>query len=243
MMAEMLSYLNSKSSEYILKTSNVIGYPDENFAREIMQLFSIGIVMLNMDGTPVLDNTTGNPLPTYRNSDIQTFARAWTGFTSQNPRGNIEGLYANYNRVDPLKIESQWRDFFPKMDLHGGYIGDTFPLCEDTPSHQFLRKGATYQLLGRSTLPQLHDVAGRYTGEKNLDLTSVSTSELYEVLCNSNIDPGCNFRPVIILEKNLKCHGIECSLDNARVIKVQKDPPVHYEYVRPGKLMRCYLAF
>jgi len=42
MMAEMLSFLDSKSTQYVLEEDGVFGYPDENYAREIMQLFSMG---------------------------------------------------------------------------------------------------------------------------------------------------------------------------------------------------------
>jgi uncharacterized protein (DUF1800 family) len=44
-------------------------FPDENYAREIMQLFSIGLYQLNMDGTPVLD-AQGQPIQTYDNDEI-----------------------------------------------------------------------------------------------------------------------------------------------------------------------------
>ena len=42
--------------------------PDENFAREVMQLFTIGLYQLNLDGTPKLVN--GKPVETYSQSDI-----------------------------------------------------------------------------------------------------------------------------------------------------------------------------
>lgn len=53
--------------------------PDENFAREVMQLFSIGLVELNTDGTPKRD-ANGNPIPTYDNERITHMARALTGW-------------------------------------------------------------------------------------------------------------------------------------------------------------------
>jgi len=53
--------------------------PNENFAREIMQLFSIGVTELNDDGTPKLDGS-GAPVPTYGQGDIETLARVFTGF-------------------------------------------------------------------------------------------------------------------------------------------------------------------
>lgn len=53
--------------------------PDENFAREVMQLFSIGLIELNIDGTPRLD-AQGNTIPTYDNTRITNLARALTGW-------------------------------------------------------------------------------------------------------------------------------------------------------------------
>ncbi len=78
MMAEMLSYLGSKSSEYIWKAHKEVQFADENYAREIMQLFSIGLVKLNIDGTEELDSN-GNTIATYTNDDITEYARVWTG--------------------------------------------------------------------------------------------------------------------------------------------------------------------
>lgn len=53
-------------------------YPDENYAREIMQLFTIGLDSLNLDGTPALDSN-GQRIPTYDNNDIAEFAKIFTG--------------------------------------------------------------------------------------------------------------------------------------------------------------------
>ena len=53
--------------------------PDENYARELMQLFTIGLVMLNMDGTPVMSG--GAPVPSYTQADVAQAARVWTGYT------------------------------------------------------------------------------------------------------------------------------------------------------------------
>jgi len=53
--------------------------PDENFAREVMQLFSIGLFELNPDGSRKQDDA-GNDIPTYSNDDIANVARVFTGF-------------------------------------------------------------------------------------------------------------------------------------------------------------------
>lgn len=52
--------------------------PDENFARELMQLFSIGLVQLKMDGTPV---NPSHPLETYTATDVSELARVFTGYS------------------------------------------------------------------------------------------------------------------------------------------------------------------
>ena len=52
--------------------------PDENYARELMQLFTIGLVKLNLDGTPQLN--AGNPVDTYGQDDITGLARVFTGW-------------------------------------------------------------------------------------------------------------------------------------------------------------------
>ena len=197
----------------------------------------MGLVELNMDGTMVL-NDEGLPIPTYDNSDIQNFARAWTGFTGQNGRSNIEMFYNERNRIDPMRVEGPWRDPFPKTGLNGSYIGDSFPLCVDNPSQPFLRKGATYRLVGSSTLATLRyqpwfwrrgdldDIMKRFPLSEE--------SALFSKLCNGT--PGnCDFQPVVTLDENIGCDEShpECFLDDVRLVQVQSDPVVNYEFIRP----------
>lgn len=87
----MLTYEGSKSQAYHQEKSRVGLSPDENFAREIMQLFSIGLFMLNPDGTRKIDPVSGQPIPTYTNEDIINFSRGWTNFKRrEKERDNIE---------------------------------------------------------------------------------------------------------------------------------------------------------
>ena len=66
--------------------------PNENYAREILQLFTIGLFELNADGTLRRD-AAGKPIPTYDLDEIEGFARAFTGWTypavpGASPRNN-----------------------------------------------------------------------------------------------------------------------------------------------------------
>lgn len=59
-------------------------YPDENYAREIMQLFSIGLFQLKPNGQLLLDGK-GQPIPTYDNGVITEMAKIWTGLAFDGP--------------------------------------------------------------------------------------------------------------------------------------------------------------
>lgn len=75
--AAMGQYLTYRGSR---KANPVTGaYPDENYARELMQLFTIGLVQLNQDGTPQTGKG-GAPLYTYAQEDISGLARIFTGW-------------------------------------------------------------------------------------------------------------------------------------------------------------------
>jgi uncharacterized protein (DUF1800 family) len=71
----MGTYLNVAGSQKVKPKSPAV--PDENFARELMQLFTIGTVMLNPDGTE--QRVNGQPVPTYGLEDVQQLARIFTG--------------------------------------------------------------------------------------------------------------------------------------------------------------------
>ena len=64
--------------------------PDENYAREVMQLFTIGLVQLNIDGTPKL-GTDGKPLDSYTQANITDLARVFTGWEFDNASSTEPG--------------------------------------------------------------------------------------------------------------------------------------------------------
>ncbi len=83
--------------------------PDENYAREVMQLFTIGLYMLNQDGTYVTDST-GRPLETYTNDNITQFAKVFTGLTDNSTNntgtgtGRTDFPTASQDYVNPMRM-------------------------------------------------------------------------------------------------------------------------------------------
>lgn len=81
--------------------------PNENYARELMQLFSIGLFQLNLDGTLTLDSN-GLPIPTYSQSDVQGLAAVFTGWTWAQP-----GTPVFSNKATP-----DWRNPMVNVESH-----------------------------------------------------------------------------------------------------------------------------
>jgi len=97
--------------------------PNENFARELMQLFTIGVDMLNDDGTPKLD-LAGKPIPSYRQADIETLARVLTGYTFPTLPGKVAGFWENEQNYagDMIAYNSPFHDDGYKNLLDGRLV-------------------------------------------------------------------------------------------------------------------------
>ena len=104
--------------------------PDENYAREMMQLFSIGLVELNIDGSNRLD-ASGQPIPTYNQDIIEGYARVFTGWkwacastvttcTFANTRPQLAPA-TGYNQVKPMQLFADQHETGTKRVLaYGG---------------------------------------------------------------------------------------------------------------------------
>lgn len=90
--------------------------PDENYARELMQLFSIGLYELNIDGTRVLD-ARNEPLPTYDQSVIEGYAHVFTGW-SYAGFAEMRNARPTYdNQVVPMQVYPAYHDSNEKVLL------------------------------------------------------------------------------------------------------------------------------
>ena len=92
--------------------------PDENYAREVMQLFSIGLVELNIDGTEKLDDL-GEPVPTYSQEVIEGFAHVYTGWTFAGAPSFREARPTRFNQVIPMQLYPGFHDTEAKTLLNG----------------------------------------------------------------------------------------------------------------------------
>lgn len=120
-MGVYLSHLNNS------KTDTINGsYPDENYAREIMQLFSIGLFELNQDGTLKLDGS-GNTIPTYNNEDIKEFAKIFTGLGIGARKDTIAPVFYSslYNADVTVRMKMYEEHHEPgEKHLLNGYVVD-----------------------------------------------------------------------------------------------------------------------
>ena len=102
--------------------------PDENYARELMQLFSIGLVQLNGDGSVVVDGQ-GQPVPTYDQPVIEGFAHVFTGWTFAGAFDFRSAFPNDANQVIPMQLYPGFHDTGAKTLLDGfvvpaGQTGD-----------------------------------------------------------------------------------------------------------------------
>jgi uncharacterized protein (DUF1800 family) len=104
-------------------------YPDENFAREAQQLFSIGLWELNADGTRKLD-ANGQPIATYVNGQITEFARIFTGlWFGGHPWGS--GGWTDEDNATPMQLWAEKHDFGSKNLLKGFTVPARPPTVEN----------------------------------------------------------------------------------------------------------------
>lgn len=112
-MGTYLSHLRSAKADPAHNVS-----PDENYAREVMQLFTIGLNQLQPDGTLRL-GPDGLPIPTYDQQTIVETARVFTGwsFYSPVPKPNFRGARANY--ILPMMLYPEFHDNGAKTIVGG----------------------------------------------------------------------------------------------------------------------------
>lgn len=114
--------------------------PDENYAREVMQLFSIGLVQRHQDFSPILSG--GQPIPTYAQADVSTNAKIMTGlnyqggFKTKPLTQNADGTYGYTSALyAPMVCYEAYHDESAKLLLTGATTAGGSSSCTaDVPA-------------------------------------------------------------------------------------------------------------
>jgi uncharacterized protein (DUF1800 family) len=108
--------VNPAMGNYLDMAGNTKTNPNENYAREVLQLFSIGTVKLNLDGSPQLD-AADQPLPAYTQTTVNNFARVFTGWRlAPSPSTGVP------NYIDPMVTNEAQHDTGSKTLLNGASL-------------------------------------------------------------------------------------------------------------------------
>lgn len=120
-MGYYLSHLNNPPTDI---EANI--RPDENYAREVMQLFTIGLYELNNDGTRKVDDE-GRWIPTYDDDDIRGLSKVFTGLTGSRFAADVPAqprFGTNYRRMsftDPMRMVEEFHEPGEKT-IVGGHV-------------------------------------------------------------------------------------------------------------------------
>jgi uncharacterized protein (DUF1800 family) len=167
LMAEMT--LSPAMGEFLDMVRSTRFNPNENYPRELLQLFSVGLYKLNQDGTLALDGQ-GNRIPTYDQDKVGQFTKVFTGWSQCNSGGNSacsNAVPGSPNFIDPMSL------IFPNdHDLtakslfdYPGAPNPTIPACTNCTTDAARRAYATDSL--NKTLDNIfnHPNVGPYIGK------------------------------------------------------------------------------
>lgn len=138
------------------RKTNGVRFPDENYAREIMQLFSIGLYELHQDGRLKTD-LAGNLIPTYDNDTIREFGRVFTGltFTPDDTSTNGRFFFSGNDFLYPMVMAQHEHDTEPKTLLNGQTIdiddgdADIAAALDNIFAHDNVAPFISYRLIQR----------------------------------------------------------------------------------------------
>ena len=190
LMGHYLSHLGNRKAD-----PSIGRYPDENYAREIMQLFSIGLWQLNMDGTQKLDSM-GEPIPTYGTYEITELAKVFTGtnYASTNFGGGWrdDGPWM----TTPMKVFASEHDFGTK-DIVTGYNPATgAPTYQQIPARSSSNANAMQDVVDAVEILFNHPNTAPFISRQLIQflITSNPTPAYVERVANVFADNGSGVR-------------------------------------------------
>ncbi|WP_457446850.1 DUF1800 domain-containing protein [Roseateles sp. P5_E4] len=131
--------------------------PNENYAREVLQLFSIGLSQLNLDGSLQLD-AKGQPIPSYDQDTVEGFAHAFTGWTYAPRPGATKNKFGNPSYYDaPMVAFDDHHDKGTKKLLSGTVLpgGQTAQADLDAAIDNIFNHPNVGPFIGRQLIQQL----------------------------------------------------------------------------------------
>ena len=128
--------LNPAMGDYLDMARSTKTNPNENYPREILQLFSIGLFMLNQDGT-IQRDASNNPIPSYTQETVNNFTKVFTGWSFCNNASCPSAIPGSVNYKDPLVLTPSNHDLSEKTLLnYPGAVNTTIPACTDCTTPQ-----------------------------------------------------------------------------------------------------------
>lgn len=100
--------LNPAMGAYLDMRSSTRLTPNENYAREILQLFNVGLYMLDAQGRVIISPTTNEPIPTYGQTEVNNFTSVLTGWNFCEAGGGLcpNRVLGAANFIDPMIISN-----------------------------------------------------------------------------------------------------------------------------------------
>ena len=202
--------LSPGMGEYLDMANNAAANPaagtvaNENYAREIMQLFSVGDVLLNQDGSVQVDST-GAPLPTYLQPTVAELARVFTGWTYTQP-GGVANWGAYINSSGPMIPFPAMHDFGSKTLINHYDAAAGLTMQEDVQgalsaiaTHPnvapFISKQLIQHLVKSNPTPAYVQRVAQAFSQSNGDMPTVVTAILLDAEARAN-DEGGNDQPI-----------------------------------------------
>ncbi len=118
--------LNPAMGNYLNMAGNSKTAPNENYGREVLQLFTVGLNLLNQDGTQKVD-ASGNPIPTYSQATVDGFANVFTGWNLVAGTGTGTTFTPNYTTPMVLTPANHSAGSKLLLDLQDGNGPVTIP--------------------------------------------------------------------------------------------------------------------
>lgn len=176
MMGVFLTYMNNKKT-------NGVQHPDENYAREIMQLFTIGLNELETTGIEKID-ASGNFIPTYNNNDIKNLAKVFTGIKASEFRYEYNGTVTQGSQINLDTVVNKSHITIPFVNMEAPMIGQA---SQHDSTQKKLFDGKSYSI----TIPSGGSVENDITYAVNKLVAHPNTSifiakKLIQQLTSSN---------------------------------------------------------